>query len=201
MLHLSRGKQIGISIFLVHFLIIFALLAHHFISRKLKPARSMVVQTVQLKIPPPVATVAKPSVKPTPAPAPAKKKKETAPAKVIATAPVAAKAVPKPPRAELLVPTLATVVAVAPAPSYGEFLIAYLQSALDLPEYGDVRLKLEIDRFGRLIDCQILEAKSQENSTFLKNALPTLTFPCLNDFDIIETSQTFTITFRNVETH
>jgi hypothetical protein len=86
-------------------------------------------------------------------------------------------------------------------PTYGEFLIAYLQTSLDLPEYGEVRTKLEIDRFGKLIDCEIVEAKSLKNAEFLKNQLPQLTFPCLNDFGIIDPTQTFNVTFRNVENH
>ncbi len=83
--------------------------------------------------------------------------------------------------------------------SYEEFLIAFLQNALDLPEFGEVRAKLEIDAFGKLIECQILEAKSAKNAQFLKNRLPELAFPCLNDFGILNGKQTFTITFRNVE--
>lgn len=86
-------------------------------------------------------------------------------------------------------------------PTYGEFLVAFLQNALDLPEYGEVKAKIEINCFGRLIDCQILEAKSVKNAQFLKNRLPDLAFPCLNDFGILDTKQTFTITFRNVEIH
>ncbi len=83
--------------------------------------------------------------------------------------------------------------------TYGAFLVGYLQNTLDLPERGDVKLKMEIDRFGRLIDCEVLETRSEKNAEFLKNRLPELSFPCLNDFDILETAQTFTITFRNVE--
>jgi hypothetical protein len=83
---------------------------------------------------------------------------------------------------------------------YEELLIAFLQESLDLPEFGHVRLKLEIDGFGLLIDCQILEAKSAKNAEFLKNRLPELTFPCLNDFGNLSSTQTFNITFRNVET-
>src|SRR5690606_35589606 len=49
-------------------------------------------------------------------------------------------------------------------PTYGEFLIGYFQETLDLPEYGEVKAKIEIDRFGKLIDCQILEAKSSKNA-------------------------------------
>lgn len=102
----------------------------------------------------------------------------------------------------LPLPTLSTPAPVVDSPpTYGEFLIAYLQNSLDLPEYGEVRVRLEIDRFGSLIHCEILETQSVKNGEFLKNQLPTLSFPCLNDFDIFETSQTFTIAFRNVENH
>lgn len=81
-------------------------------------------------------------------------------------------------------------------PTYGEYVVAFLQNALDLPEYGEVKAKIEIDRYGQLVNCQILETKSRKNADFLKNRLPELTFPCLNS-----SSHTFTITFRNVENY
>jgi hypothetical protein len=84
-------------------------------------------------------------------------------------------------------------------PSYGEFLIAYLQNTLDLPEYGEVKAKIEIDRFGKLLDCKILESKSVKNGEFLKNELSRLDFPCLKDFGIADSSKTFTILFRNID--
>ena len=93
----------------------------------------------------------------------------------------------------------AEVVQVNDDPTYGEYLIAYLQNALDLPEYGEVKAQLEIDRFGRLVDCQIVYTKSGKNAEFLKNQLPELTFPCLNDFGILDSTHIFTITFRNAE--
>lgn len=85
-------------------------------------------------------------------------------------------------------------------PTYGEFLIAFLQNTLDLPEHGEVRAKIEIDRFGKLIDCEILEAKSGKNAQFLKNELPLLNFPYLTDFGILDSTKTFSITFRNADT-
>lgn len=84
-------------------------------------------------------------------------------------------------------------------PVYGEILIAYLQNALDLPEFGEVKAKLDIDRFGRLIDFEILETKSVKNAEFLKNRLPELALPCFNEADSSNTNLSFTITFRNVE--
>ena len=84
-------------------------------------------------------------------------------------------------------------------PSYGEYLIAYLQNTLDLPEFGEVKAQIEIDRFGKLIDCKILESKSAKNGQFLKNELVHLDFPCLKDFGIADASKTFTIFFRNID--
>jgi hypothetical protein len=79
-------------------------------------------------------------------------------------------------------------------PTYSEFLIAYLQNALDLPEFGEVKAKIEIDRFGKLIELEILDAKSAKNAEFLKAELPQLDFPA----GIADSNQTFTITFRNL---
>ena len=87
------------------------------------------------------------------------------------------------------------------APSYEQFLIAYLQTVLDLPEYGEVKIEIEIDRFGNLLRCAVLESRSAKNGEFLKKRLPELSFPCFNDFGITDLTLTFNIAFRNVETH
>jgi hypothetical protein len=84
--------------------------------------------------------------------------------------------------------------------TYGQSLIAYLESSLDLPEYGKVKLELCIDRKGHLVKSQVLDSENDKNSEFLKNRLPELTFPCFNDFQITENTLTFTISFRNAET-
>lgn len=79
-------------------------------------------------------------------------------------------------------------------PTYSEFLIAYLQNALDLPEFGEVKAKIEIDRFGKLVNLEIIDAKSVKNAQFLKAELPQLDFPA----GIADSSEVFTITFRNI---
>lgn len=86
-------------------------------------------------------------------------------------------------------------------PSYGAALGAYLQEALDLPEYGEVKVKLTIDAAGTLLTMEILETRNKKNSEFLKKRLPELSFPCFNDFGILDTVHNFTITFTNVEDH
>ncbi|MBS0624739.1 MAG: hypothetical protein JSS32_01660 [Verrucomicrobia bacterium] len=83
--------------------------------------------------------------------------------------------------------------------SYSEFLVAYLQETLDLPEYGEVKIKLSIDRDGRVLDSSVLSSENSKNSEFLKKRLPELSFPCFNDFDIDEKCLTFTVSFSNAE--
>ena len=83
---------------------------------------------------------------------------------------------------------------------YGEILIGYLQSMLELPEWGEVKALIVINRFGEPIRCDILESKSRKNGDFLKKRLPELSFPCFNDFSIVGETLEFTITFRNLET-
>ncbi len=220
-LTLSRGKQIAIGVCIVHLLAIFSLTIHHLATGRFRKPRPMVVRTVQAaperkiqsvkQIETPKTVANKPAPE---KPKPAAKKQE--PPKTVAAA---KKPSPKPvekPVEKEAPPSLETVSKKRPAlivpskieskkapveikeePTYGEYLVAYLQSALDLPEYGEVRAKIEIDRFGKLIHCEIVEAKSKKNGEFLKNQLPDLTFPCLNDFGIVDATHIFTITFRN----
>lgn len=130
--------------------------------------------------------------KPVPNKAPAK------PAPVVAAVPPVKK------RPELKVPVKATKEIKAPQEeekgNYGVFLIGYLQQALDLPEVGEVKMRLEISKFGKLIRCEVLQSASDENAAFLKNRLPELLFPCLNEFGIFEPTHEFIVTFRNAQT-
>lgn len=219
---LSRGKQIAIAVCLLHLFAIFMLFGHHLITKS-KPIRPMIVKThverkvEQPKVEKPMVAVAKPQAvapkpvakKAAPKPAPVAKKiappvKQDPVLKEIAQSFEALSSQTKKSRPTLNLPSkIESKAQLAPEsdPSYGEYLITYLQNALDLPEYGDVRVKLEIDRFGRLIDCQVLEAKSVKNAEFLKNRLPDLSFACLNDYGIMDATETFTVTFRNVENH
>lgn len=222
----TRGKQIAVGVVFVHFTLLFMLSCHHLIISRLKPPRPMIVKTIS-----PVAPTLPVKEKPVSAPVSAQiLPKKTIAAPKPSEKPAPKIALPKPtkkvenPLSEIAkslesfgsdtkkktpIP-LAVPKKVAPPPKeeevvddvrYEELLIAFLQESLDLPEFGHVRLKLEIDHFGRLIDCQIVEAKSAKNAEFLKNRLPELAFPCLNDFGKISSTQTFNITFRNVETH
>ena len=84
--------------------------------------------------------------------------------------------------------------------SYHTSLVENLQSSLQLPEMGDVRVKISIAAPGKLTSVQILDTKSAKNAEWLKNQLPLLELPCFNDYGILDAFLEFTITFRNVET-
>jgi len=157
---------------------------------------------------PPAQTTAKPVKKAVAAPAEAKAKpvKEEKALKEIAESLQSIAAEPKSIRPSLAIPAILSQPAKTSVaeesnfnPSYGEFLTAFLQSELALPEQGDVKIQIAIDSFGKLLDCQVLDSKSSKNEEFLKNRLPELVFPCFNVFGITDLTQTFTIAFRNVE--
>jgi hypothetical protein len=217
---LTRQKQIGVVVVLLHSLVVFGLLIDHFIQFMTRPKQPILVRTTELVVAPQKKVVApapaKPKVKPTaaPAPVPKKEKAKVEPKKKPDPAPLVDEIVKNldaftapekkvTPKKELVIPqkmeSKIDAKIEAQSADYGEFLVAYLQSTLDLPEMGEVKAKLQIDCFGKLLDFEILSAKSRKNGDFLKNRLPELTFPCFNDFGIKNSQVTLTITFRNVE--
>ncbi|MBU6382719.1 MAG: hypothetical protein KGQ49_02980 [Verrucomicrobia bacterium] len=78
--------------------------------------------------------------------------------------------------------------------TYEEVLIALLQNTLDLPEFGDVKMEIEIDAYGKVVASKILESKSLKNAKFLQEELTTLSFPI--PFDM-KKGRSFTVVFRN----
>lgn len=85
------------------------------------------------------------------------------------------------------------------AASYGPTLAGILQQQLQLPERGDVRIRLVLEAPGKIRALEILDSKSTKNAQWLKNQLPLLELPCFNDFGICAERMDFTVTFRNVE--
>jgi len=83
--------------------------------------------------------------------------------------------------------------------TYHLCLIDQLQSSLQLPEVGSVRVKIVLFSPGTLSSIQILDTKSEKNAQWLKNQLPLLSLPCFNDFGIVDAFLEFTITFCNAE--
>jgi hypothetical protein len=91
---------------------------------------------------------------------------------------------------ELEVPSL-PVVEEAVMESATEKIAQFLQQMLQLPEFGEVRVLVMIDRTGQLENFEVLDTKSEKNAEFLRNQLPSLRFPCLNE------TVSLTIVFSN----
>lgn len=214
---LTRGKQIGVSVIGVHLLCLAALSIDFLCHAKPSKRRNVVVHTVQITPPKKqVAHVQSPSKSPPIAKKAAPTKKSAAKPqpkpKVVQDEPVAK----NPSHTSLLQEIESNLDAiVAPAASLQrtnihipvlsenapeqtsegssaeEIIAAFLSEALTLPEFGEVRASLSIDRWGHLQSCEIVSAKSEKNGAFLKNRLPQLQFPCLNE------GATLTIVFSN----
>ncbi|MEN9654224.1 MAG: hypothetical protein RL235_336 [Chlamydiota bacterium] len=211
----TRGKQIVVAVCFVHVFVVAVFFASHSVSYlRRSPAKIIVRSVVQKKE---ALAVVKPSK------ASASVTKRTSPKKgtllperpksslprdtvlddaldaLLSHSPVEKRAretslvVPKAP----VVITALVVDDDAPSSStYAEELIAFLQSHLDLPEYGDVTMRLTIDRWGSVQSCEVIASKSDKNSAFLKKRLPELSLPCLNGPGFHDA--TYTIVFRNL---
>ncbi len=61
--------------------------------------------------------------------------------------------------------------------SYATLMMQRLQTALSLPEEGDVKLQLTLNADGKVLQLTILQSQSDRNSEYLSQVLPTLIFP------------------------
>lgn len=223
----SRKRQIVLVVWLAHFFLLCFLLTGHFFTRSRPISRPIAVRT--LPETPKIKETLKPNKSPAPKPqkpAAAKPKKTSAPKPSPKTTPPPPapkkssekqknalsdiqnalselKQIEKKQETPLFVPKTLHLVSAEKesffSNSYQETLASYLQEVLDLPEYGAVKIKLRIDRGGKLLESEIISSENRKNSEFLKNRLQELAFPCFNDFDTRENSLTFTISFRNAE--
>jgi hypothetical protein len=218
---LTRFKQIGVSVLLIHSLIIFALLINHAASGRTKVRKPIAIRTTLLPKPAPAtaptqaAAASSPEKKKTLPPSPSKKvtpsvapsqKKETDLLTQIADSLGAIATSPKPLKPSNFAPSLPSSIQIQTEdlvsienPNYRETVSAILQNNLDLPEFGKVVVKIEIGASGNVVQCQILDSQSRKNGEFLKKRLQELSFPCFNGFGIKENQLTFTVTFQNVE--
>lgn len=203
--------KIGVIVASIHLIFAAALAIHHLASSakmaakpiavrvhcppKIKPPSTQKQTAPPASRPPPKAAKTLPK-KPTPKPA---QKKPPAPA----PAPPAPKQKPVP---EIKLPAFLEKSPLKPAmepdvnaPSFGRSLAAILQEELELPEIGEVEVRITVASPGKISKVEILGARSQKNAEWLKNQLPRLCVPCFNDFGISDAELEFTITFRNVE--
>lgn len=205
-LSLSRRRQIFVAVVMTHFFFLIMLGADHWIHRSRVQQKRVSVHTYVAAPPPkPIASVS-PSKVATTAPSP----KKVLPKK---TPPQAAKKSVENDLVSEIEKNLNSLVTVATPikkpnieiPNYqeqhhqseandssaAEQIAALLQESLELPEFGEVKIKLSINRFGVLENLEILEAKSQKNGEFLKKRLPELQFPVSSEITSL------TVVFRN----
>jgi len=81
--------------------------------------------------------------------------------------------------------------------TYISVLAHFLQNNLELPEIGEVRVRVVLKASGQPMSVEILESKNHKNSEWLKNQLPLLQAPRLSDFNINEDLIDFKILFKN----
>jgi hypothetical protein len=189
-------KKIAFAVLAAHFML---LILGSYTYNRPKRIRPIAVRTITIPVEPPPPSKPAPVPKATPKPSP---KQPPAP-KPAPPPPKKSEPPPPPPppkkKSELTIPS--QVKKSAPQTpkelpedvNFKEILVAILQNALELPEYGEVKAKIEVNPQGRVVKVEILETKNQKNGEFLKNQLPELSLPCLNE------TQSFTIVFKNAE--
>lgn len=81
--------------------------------------------------------------------------------------------------------------------TYRDELVGRLKLQLKLPEYGDVKVSLTLNRSGGVDKVTILSAESSANKKYIEKTLPNLSFPAFGaNFDSLP-QYTFTITLSN----
>lgn len=109
-------------------------------------------------------------------------------------------------RSELKVPQFRSTALIADAAvetmssgeiGYRDELASRLQLTLKMPEVGQVKLKLTLNRQGKFVKLSVLAAESQANRKYIEVTLPSLNFPPFgNQFGNVE-EYTFSITLNS----
>lgn len=73
-----------------------------------------------------------------------------------------------------------------------ETLVSYLHSSLNLPEFGEVKIQVTVNKEGSIEKLVVLHAESKKNKAYLEQHLPLLELPIT-----LEKEKTFTLTFCN----
>lgn len=85
--------------------------------------------------------------------------------------------------------------------NYQEELVFYLQSRLSLPEKGEVKLKVTVERNGRVEKVEILDAASEKNKLYVASALTSFSFPPFASQFKNEKRHTFTLCLTSEFSH
>lgn len=79
---------------------------------------------------------------------------------------------------------------------YYEELASHLKRQLRLPEYGQVRIKLSLERSGKFLEASVMHAESKKNRQYLEQMLPKLKYPGFGT-QFAADQHTFIIAFSN----
>lgn len=79
---------------------------------------------------------------------------------------------------------------------YRDELGARLKTLLKLPEHGEVKIKLSLDKTGKFIRVEIVNAESDKNKKYIENTIKTLTFPSFQGAFQNLPEYTFSITLK-----
>ncbi len=81
--------------------------------------------------------------------------------------------------------------------NYVGSLIDCLQSGLDLPEVGDVRVELKLGKNGSYLNMKVIRSASKRNQELIESRLPLMKFPPFSGSLQKEKEHSFVITFCN----
>lgn len=219
---LSRGGQIALCVFVTHLMVLLALAAHHLITSRYKVPRPMVVRTFSKQDSKQPLLVCKSNLTASSKPSKSSKtfvSQKSNPQKLNVSG-----ALNKPVNERLLKNIEQSLKTIESEPQkktysnldipqrksapsrvfdekqeerdagYGELFIAFLQNNLDLPERLEVKMEIEIDPSGKLLECRILKSRSAKNAAFLRDSLASLNLP-IPHLDRSENSKKLTVTF------
>lgn len=80
---------------------------------------------------------------------------------------------------------------------YVDELVSRLKLYLKLPEYGDVQVKLTLERSGRISKVAVTKAKSAANRTYVEKTLPSVSFPAFGNHFNGKSNYTFSLILSN----
>lgn len=80
---------------------------------------------------------------------------------------------------------------------YEAELISFLHHSLNLPEFGEVKMKLTLQNNGTCVKIQVIRAQSAKNRRYLEEQLPKLRLPPFVGLLASKKEQTFVMTFCN----
>ena len=80
--------------------------------------------------------------------------------------------------------------------TYIDEISSFIKNMLKLPEYGAVKIKLTLNKEGRVLKVETLQTESAINKAYIEKKIPTLLFPSFSKKFQIE-QKTFIITLKN----